>query len=102
MVIITCSYYQLRYTCMQPLTECISDGGVHGPRSGDKFDLIEVRDEEVVTDVSEAVLPWRGAQQTLDQPDKQDHYGWGQGGKLLQGTLLNGGKKKKLHMHMSF
>ena len=49
----------------------------------------------MVTDVAEAVLPRRGAQKTLNQPDKQDHYGSGQGRKLLQGTLLNRGKKKK-------
>ena len=70
------------------LTECICDGGVHRSRGGDKLDFIEVWDKEMITDVSEAVLPRRGAKETLDQPDKQDHDWAGQGRKLLKGTFL--------------
>ena len=81
------------------LTESISDGGIHGARGGDKLDLVEIGDKEMVADVAETILPWRGAQQTLDQPDKLDHYLKGKGRKLLQGALLNG---KENHHNYGF
>jgi hypothetical protein len=83
------------------LTESVSDGGVHHAGGGDELDLVEIGDEKVVTDVAEAVLPRRGTQQTLDQPDKQDNYGTWQGRKLLQGTLLKG-KLMYMYMYMEF
>ena len=81
------------------LTESISDGGIHGAGDGDELDLVEIGDKEVVTDVAETVLPRRGAQQTLDQPDKLNHYLRGKGRKLLQGALLNG---KENHHNYGF
>ena len=55
----------------------------------------------MITDVSEAVLPRRGAKETLDQPDKQDHDWAGQGRKLLKGTFLRSeNKKKSVYMYI--
>ena len=76
------------YTLTQHLTFKHRHGGLHGTGSCHIFDIIEIRDEEMITDILEAVNTGRGAHQTLHQPDKQAGNIWGKSGKVFTGSLL--------------